>query len=422
MLQSLELRDVGPAPKFDLELGPRLNVLTGDNGLGKTFFLDIAWWALTRTWARLPAQPQRGPDKHPCIRFAIRGASKVSEYTSEFDWPSQDWTGRGRGRPINPGMVIYAQVDGGFSVWDPARNYWRKRDGVEAPQRPTAYSFSASQVWDGLRDNGDVLCNGLIADWASWQRENGESFALLRTALRRLSAAPDELLEPGALTRLRINDVRDHPTLAMPYGQDVPLAHASAGMRRIVALAYLLVWTWQEHTRASELLNQPVARQIVFLIDEVEAHLHPRWQRRILAALLGVMDELTGTQDVPVQLITATHSPLVLASLEPWFDVNRDRLWTLDLERGNVVLTQSEWYRRGDANSWLTSDIFDLREPRSLEAEQAIQRALRLYLEDEPAPAEIVATNDALAAALPDIDPFWLRWRAFVDAQSRAQG
>ena len=31
-----------------LLLAPRLNLITGDNGLGKSSLLDIAWWALTR--------------------------------------------------------------------------------------------------------------------------------------------------------------------------------------------------------------------------------------------------------------------------------------------------------------------------------------------------------------------------------------
>ncbi len=50
MLESLQLQNVGPAPEMKLELAPRLNLITGDNGLGKTFLLDVAWWALTRRW------------------------------------------------------------------------------------------------------------------------------------------------------------------------------------------------------------------------------------------------------------------------------------------------------------------------------------------------------------------------------------
>jgi recombinational DNA repair ATPase RecF len=49
MLELLDLRHVGPAPEMQLELKPRMNFLAGDNGLGKSFLLDVAWWALTRT-------------------------------------------------------------------------------------------------------------------------------------------------------------------------------------------------------------------------------------------------------------------------------------------------------------------------------------------------------------------------------------
>ena len=30
---------------MQLELAPRINLITGDNGLGKSFLLDVAWWA-----------------------------------------------------------------------------------------------------------------------------------------------------------------------------------------------------------------------------------------------------------------------------------------------------------------------------------------------------------------------------------------
>ena len=50
MLEYLHLKNVGPARELTMDLAPRLNVITGDNGLGKSFLLDIAWWALTRRW------------------------------------------------------------------------------------------------------------------------------------------------------------------------------------------------------------------------------------------------------------------------------------------------------------------------------------------------------------------------------------
>src|ERR1700753_576746 len=50
MLEYLHLKNVGPAQKMELDLAPRLNLLTGDNGLGKSFLLDVAWWVLTHKW------------------------------------------------------------------------------------------------------------------------------------------------------------------------------------------------------------------------------------------------------------------------------------------------------------------------------------------------------------------------------------
>ena len=132
--------------------------------------------------------------------------------------------------------------------------------------------------------------------------------------------------------QISIDDSRKYPTLKMGYGQDVPVVHASAGMRRIIALAYLLVWAWQEHIEASKMLGNLPSNEIIFLIDEIEAHLHPQWQRSILPALLEVMAELTGHHDVRVQLIAATHSPLVLASAEPLFDMEKDAWFDLDIE------------------------------------------------------------------------------------------
>ncbi len=295
MLNYLKLENVGPAPKMEIDFKPRMNFLTGDNGLGKTFLLDIAWWVLTRTWARSPATPPRRGWKTP--EGTHRGTSSIGygyekasgglfKNESIFNHSEQHWSGK-PSRPAIAGMVIYAHADGGFSVWDPARNYWKDKD-IGKPDLPPAFRFKPEEVWDGLpRDSPEKLCNGLILDWASWQREFGDAYSQLTRVLRTLSSSAKELLRPGKLVRIGLGDTRDQPTLMLPYKQDVPLAVASAGIRRIVALAYLLVWTWQEHLCACEIRGMKPAKEIVFLIDEIEAHLHPQWQRRIVKALSG---------------------------------------------------------------------------------------------------------------------------------------
>lgn len=416
MLELLDLRHVGPAPELNIELKPRLNFLAGDNGLGKSFLLDVAWWVLTRTWAREAVFPHRDKDAAPSITYRYGAKTGRFEYRSFFNRKAESWSVK-QGRPPIPGMVIYAQVDGGFSVWDPARNYL-KRDS--ASDRPAAYIFKVDEVWNGLKEGERSLCEGLIRDWASWQREGGDAYRQLTSVLARLSPSPQEPLVPGRLTRISVAEPVDHPTIKMPYDLEVPLIHASAGMRRIVALAYLLVWTWQEHLRACELQGEKPAREIIFLIDEVEAHLHPQWQRRIVPALLAVMEALTTKRVLDVQLIAATHSPLVLASTETLFDPGKDAIWELDLREGKVDLHESSWVPYGDANAWLTSSVFDLKEPRSVEAEEAITAALALLLQDAPDREEVERVDGLLRNALSDVDRFWVRWSAY--RKSLAEG
>jgi hypothetical protein len=213
-------------------------------------------------------------------------------------------------------MVIYAHADGSFAAWDPARNHWKGKEGnPDASERPPAFRFQPRDVWNGLAAGRSRYCNGLILDWASWQRENGEAFSQLTRVLRVLSPSSQEPLRPGRLMRIGLDDARDHPTLSLPYKQDVPLILASAGMRRIVALAYLLVWIWQEHLRACEIRRTEHAKEIIFLIDEIEAHLHPQWQRRIVKALLAVMNELAESGS-PALLMIGERMISILVPLE----------------------------------------------------------------------------------------------------------
>src|SRR3954468_14559411 len=277
MLQSIHLKGVGPAPELSLEFASRLNLLTGDNGLGKSFVLDIAWWALTGTWADSKAQPQENAVASMIeYNLDLPGASRRR---AAFNFETEDWNGAAEREPLTS-LVLYARV-GGFSVWDPLRNprLWGEFTWGENGSFSRGYNFSPDALWNGLAEENRVLCEGLIRDWVSWQRQGMESFDQLKEILRVLSPDQEEL-RPGEPVRVSLTDVRDHPTLDLPYGR-VPLVFASAGMKRVIGLAYILVWAWQEHLQAAKVRRQPQAKQIVFLVDEIESHLHPKWQRLI---------------------------------------------------------------------------------------------------------------------------------------------
>ncbi len=418
MLKDLQLQGVGPVADLHARFTNRLNVLTGDNGLGKSFLLDVAWWALTGTWAGgKVALPNRG-FKKPKITYHVSGKSKTPEPKAvPFDSASQSWV-RPAGRPTIPGLVIYGRVDGSFSVWDPARNYWRDAETgeVEALDRPRSYDFTPETLWSGLHEKGGrTLCNGLIKDWVYWQNQpktavEKKPFDLLSAVISELSH-PTEPMEPGEPIRVFIDDATIYPSIRMPYGE-VPLVQAAAGVRRVLALAYLVVWAWDEHTQASRLRNQDPTDRIVLLLDEVESHLHPKWQRTILPSLLTVVNQLD--YKMKVQVVCSTHSPLVLASLEPLFDDGHDRLFWFDLQGKVVHFDEFPWAIQGDVVGWLTSKIFGLKQARSKEAETAIEAAEAYMRGDKAAlPAGLKTKekiHEALLKYLPGLDPFWPRW------------
>lgn len=412
MLESVELWDVGPAGHLRLDLAPRLNVLTGDNGLGKTFILDVAWWILTHSWAGQRVLGRQGAESRPRIEYRIQGRGQLD---ARFAFATQRWD---RETPslleYARELVIYARIDGGFSVWDFTRNPVSERylTGLTDWYRTNTFHFDTHSLWNGLpEDDGRVLCNGLIRDWTTWQFQRPETFSLLAEALAGLSPGPDEIIRPGKPARLYIDDAREFPTISLPYGT-IPVTLASAGMRRILALAYLLVWSWTEHVAASELRRQEPTDQIVLLFDEVEAHLHPQWQRVLLPAVLRVVEKLR--PDIHVQVIATTHAPLVLASLETTFDEQWDRVFTFELHDGEVAVAAIPWAKQGDATNWLVSEVFGLRQARSREAERAIEAAKSFMRGDVSALPDDLRTLEAIDRELRRVlaghDPFWPRW------------
>ena len=48
-VKEIDFREVGPARQLIYLPNKRLNLVTGDNSLGKTFLLDSVWWAITGT-------------------------------------------------------------------------------------------------------------------------------------------------------------------------------------------------------------------------------------------------------------------------------------------------------------------------------------------------------------------------------------
>jgi AAA domain, putative AbiEii toxin, Type IV TA system/AAA domain len=407
ILSYLEITGSGPAESLKLEPASRLTLITGDNGLGKTFLLECAWWALTGSWTDKPAYPPPGKiNTKTEITFEIKGESFASERkTISFDRKVQSWR-HPKNRPTIPGLIVYARVDGSFAVWDPAK--LTVKNNVLDHSLNNAV-FTCSEVWDGLQ--GQI--EGLIRDWVRWQDNPRKyPFNIFVRVLDCLSPPDLGSLRPGEPIRIP-DDPRDIPTVIHPYGE-IPITYASAGVKRIITLAYLIVWAWNEHLIAAKQRGTSPQRRMVILVDEMEAHLHPRWQRTVLPALMSIGEMLS--PELKTQFLVATHSPLVMASAEPIFSVDIDTLVHLDLtETGDVKLNEIDFVRFGDVSAWLTSPVFELKHARSSEAEKIIEEAKALQKQENPLPDKVKAVSCELIKYLGPDDKFWPRWIAFAE-------
>lgn len=337
MIKSLKAVNVGPWKEAPLTFGPRLNVITGDNGLGKSLLLDLAWYAVTGAWpAALNPKLLHGAPARPRLNSIpsridarIGGPREVRSTHAAFSSEDWLWTFNAE-KSGEPGILLYAMADSGFGAWLGDRS----RSPVVLTQR---------EVFDGLTaEGGAMLINGLLADWAiwsdSWRFEHVN--AQMNAVLGALS--PKEwTYASGRPVRADIDDARRAPTITMPWGSEVPITLASSSVKRMAALAYMIVWAVNEHAELAKFKGKPFEPHLTLLIDDVESHLSSRRQTLIVPAILHAVEVLSGLigTTVSLQLNLTTNSPLVTSSIEGMFDGRLDTWHRLELGEDDVRIT-----------------------------------------------------------------------------------
>lgn len=71
ILERLTASGLPPFHAFDCEFRRRINLITGDNGLGKSLLLDLAFWQLTNTWPS--AAPLRASGNEAYVESVVTG-------------------------------------------------------------------------------------------------------------------------------------------------------------------------------------------------------------------------------------------------------------------------------------------------------------------------------------------------------------
>ncbi len=414
LIDALSLTNVGPVEAARYEPASRLNLIVGDNSVGKTFLLEALWWTLTDSWAGYAAEPRdRNYRATAEIEGILHDRHGYNQRLLALYEPKRSTWQRSE-EPVE-GFGIYSRHDGSVAVWDSIRAASPEWRGL-----PDTVVFSKNEIWDGKQERSSsqrsmYLSDGLVRDLPLWMR--GRSQGLLDAFTKALSvlAKGTEIVGLGDPTKVP-GDTRSMPTVRMPYG-DVPVVFASAGTQRCLSIAYMAVLSWREHVRAARSLNRDPITSIVVVLDELEAHLHPKWQRTILPSIIELFGQLS--PDIRPQFHVATHSPLVLTSAEPLADLDTDALHRLILQGASVTTAREDFPRHGTVDAWLTSEAFELASPRSLEGQSAIAYAENL-MERKTAKASVLFEADKrLRRTLPDDDEFWFAWNYFKRRSAR---
>jgi predicted ATP-binding protein involved in virulence len=145
---------------------------------------------------------------------------------------------------------------------------------------------------------------------------------------------------------------------------DVPLNDLSLGHRTVTAWIVDLAWRLVKHYPES---TKPLAEPAVVLIDEIDLHLHPRWQRMIMKQF---SDHFRN-----VQFVATTHSPLMITSMS---DVNVAVL--KQTGGGDQVAIEND---PGVVEGWrfdqILVNLFGLETARSLRVEALMKEREKLF-------------------------------------------
>lgn len=309
-IKHLHVENVGMFNRLDISFSPRMNVIFGTNGSGKTSILR-------------------------CLSFCC---SQFKYENSRFRKGASFW--------VDADVEGELERIGGNNLFDSDTQYrtsniynWKKapiednikNDNVLLPfnHKYHLYAIGAYRTFSYVRIDGmkkeqnseEALSNYtnsnaerldssnlpnlkqwminryfvIDKDWAVFEKEN---WNILMDTL-------PHIVPPGSEFKFsRIE--KDLEPIFTINGAECYLEELSGGYKSVLSIIMSII-DWCEETNEGELKLIKNSEGTV-LIDEIDVHLHPEWQASILKILKSLFPRL--------QFIVTTHSPYVLASAE----------------------------------------------------------------------------------------------------------
>ncbi|MBF0541701.1 MAG: AAA family ATPase [Nitrospirae bacterium] len=105
-------------------------------------------------------------------------------------------------------------------------------------------------------------------------------------------------------------------------------------------------------------------RNFILFLDEIDIHLHPKWQRKILPAVQELFPN--------AQIFVSTHSPFVVNS------VSDAKVYSFDMVDNKSILKSVEDSKAGYSYEYVVEDIFGVKELFDLETEDLFKEFYEL--------------------------------------------
>jgi hypothetical protein len=195
----------------------------------------------------------------------------------------------------------------------------------------------------------------------------------MHSIIAQVAAIASEVTAGFPMQFLRVAEDQDglFPQFRTPDG-DLPFNVLSQGTQSVMQwLTYLLAGYARYYGYPTNLAEQPG----VVLIDEIDAHLHPASQRRVIPALRRHFPRL--------QIFCSTHSPLMLAGLRP----SQLQLCRRD-GRGKVTVSRNDTDISGWSADAILRDLLGVAPPPDYETDSRLGRLQELQRLEALSPAE----------------------------------
>lgn len=371
-ISTLHFTSLGPFDEMDFEFDPHINLFVGPNNCGKSTVLfalaDLSVSPFSVPRKLLHERPARFRSglSFKDGKTVFQGTFPIISSPGSKEWPKEKFKrfDSNRTRLGYTSFVPALRWSTDYRSKGPMqpRRDDRRRgpfvlddDGDLVPASKHQEEESRSSL---VRDE-QIVQEIIELDYRAYRQEK----PAMREILKEIAGLASEITEgfPIAFSGIAEDRRGLYPEFDTPDGK-MPLDVPSQGTQSLIQwLAQLFIGYAKHYDFPAKLRDKPG----ILIIDEIDAHLHPSWQRRILPA---VSNNFPG-----LQMFCSTHSPLMLAGLK----VGQVHLLARD-RWGELTVSRNETDIRGWSVDEILTGFMGVESATDLESERNFKRLQEL--------------------------------------------